>query len=446
MYNPIVVFMSMGVGVLLGIFAPNFSLRIQGIGEIYLIFITMTVLPILVSAIVSSVGNFVQNPVLYKFTFYALKIIIVMMIVVVVLTLLIGMIFKPGVLPAEQSKVLSEYIGKEANIFEFDLHGSDVPVKEDGFILQFLKLLIPVNILSAFITNNALGLAFISIIIGVAAGALASSTDHNNRSAHINPGTLIIDFFDNLFKVFQKVIAWTLTLIPLALISIISSQVAGFGFTIMFTTIRLVLLYYIIGITLMLFNSLFLGVVSGQGFINIVKSSFYPTLIGFSTKNSVATIPATIESLKLNLKYDAAFARLLVPLFIILCRYGNMIWFALVSVFATQIYGRNLGVAYLIILTVTVIAAGVSTAGANGFASLGVISIAFLPLGIPTETILFILVAIDPVIDPLRTAINVQTNFCTTAMVCSKHLKSNNDDDVLQGKFSHNNIEVVTER
>ncbi len=437
--NPIVVFAAMGLGILLGIFYPEFSLKLQGFGEVYLVLIGMTVLPILVSAIISSVGNFVQHPVLYKLTFYAFKIVVLSMFIVVSLSLAAGFVFKPGELPDEQQKVLSEYIGENSTIFEFELYGDQKSTVKEGFVTRFLKILIPGNILGAFMNNNALALAFISIVIGVSAGLL-SSAQHGSRQSAIS-GNVIIEFFENFFKVFQVVIGWTLTLIPIALVCIIASQVAGFGLTIISTTIRLIALFYILGGTLIIINGILAGYFSGKGVFNVFKASLYPTLIGFTTKNSIAAIPSSIQSLSTNLKLNASFSQLLVPLFVILCRYGNLAWFGLVSVFAAQIYGINLSVIEIIVLMVGLVISVVATAGSTGFATLSVITIPLVPLGLPAETILLILYAIDPIVDPLRSALIVQTNFCTASLVCSKQPSDNNATEIA---FSQN-VEVIGE-
>jgi proton glutamate symport protein len=64
--------------------------------------------------------------------------------------------------------------------------------------------------------------------------------------------------------------------------------------------------------------------------------------------------------------------------------------------------------------------AGVAATGAPGVAALSMISIILVPLGLPVEVAIILLVAIDPIVDPILTVVNVQGNAATTALLAGK--------------------------
>jgi hypothetical protein len=68
-------------------------------------------------------------------------------------------------------------------------------------------------------------------------------------------------------------------------------------------------------------------------------------------------------------------------------------------------------------ITAGIIFAGTATAGASGIVTLSVISIVLNILSLPVEAILIILMAIDPIVDPLRTFQLVYMNMAAAALI-----------------------------
>jgi class 3 adenylate cyclase len=64
--------------------------------------------------------------------------------------------------------------------------------------------------------------------------------------------------------------------------------------------------------------------------------------------------------------------------------------------------------------------AGTATAGASGLLTLPMISLILDPLGLPVESILVVFMAIDSLIDPMRTLLIVYVNIATTALVAGR--------------------------
>jgi hypothetical protein len=101
-------------------------------------------------------------------------------------------------------------------------------------------------------------------------------------------------------------------------------------------------------------------------------------------------------------------------------RFGNIFYFALGVFFVAQIYGTPLGPVHYIIILVGVIFAGTATSGASGIVTLSMLSIVLEPLSLPMEAVLIIFMAIDPIIDPLRTFLIVYVNMAATALIAER--------------------------
>ena len=58
-----------------------------------------------------------------------------------------------------------------------------------------------------------------------------------------------------------------------------------------------------------------------------------------------------------------------------------------------------------------------ATAGSSGILTLAMIGIVLGPLGLPVEAVLIIMMAVDAVIDPMRTFLIVYVNIAATALI-----------------------------
>ena len=91
--------------------------------------------------------------------------------------------------------------------------------------------------------------------------------------------------------------------------------------------------------------------------------------------------------------------------------------FGLSTIFFAQLYNLPLGPgSYGVILFGTVLAA-LASAGAPGAATIGMLSLVFNPLGLPVEAAIALMLAVDPLIDPIITLVNVHTNCTCTALI-----------------------------
>ncbi len=403
-------------GIFWGVYFPENARRLGNLSDAYLLLIQMTIIPILVSAIISSVGQFVQNPNFTRIASKIWKVVVLALLFVVVLSLGFGILFKPGTLSQEGSDYLSRYIGSQTDVLILNLDENNrASTDQQGFFSVFVSTLIPANLFGALAGDKTLSLAFVSVIIGIAAGFYQLHLRKKGKRVI----SLLIAFCDNVFATFQVIISAVLVLLPIALVFIISNLIAVNGIGIFASTIRLIITFYSIGILLLLLGSMILSIATRQNFFRILRVSLGPAFLGFMTRNSVATIPSCIEKLHKDLNMNENLSKLLVPLFLVLCRYGNLAYFAVVTIFSMQIYQIDFGFVEFVILILSLIFASVATAGASGFATLNVISIAFLPLGVPVETMLVILYAIDPIIDPIRTMLIVHTNFSAIGIIGS---------------------------
>ncbi len=408
--HPLVILLSIVAGVLLGILAKDVAKMLAPVGDLYLFFIQMSVYPILVSAIVSGLARLIKARSAGGNLLRMTIVFIACMLIAGVFGLLSGLIGKPGHGLDEQAKqVLGQLINQnDRNVLELSLSdpSSDPAVHQVDF-WNFLRMLVPPNIFQALYQGLALQIVFFSIIFGIALGSIPSEASD-----------LIINIMQSVLEAFQRLVAWSLYGLPFALVCLIATQVASVGVEIFSAMLKFTVLFWTVGAVLFVISTLVIWLRSEfRNPLHVLRSLFDPIMISFATRSSFAALPASISAMQDDLHFKRESVSLMLPLGITIGRYGNIVYFALASLFVIQLYNQPLSAAALTIVAIGSIFAGMATAGSSGILTLAMIGIVLGPLGLPVEAVLIIMMAVDAVIDPMRTFLIVYVNIAATALI-----------------------------
>jgi len=433
--NPITILISVLLGIILGLLAQekvwifkDFVNTVSPFGKMYLAFIQMAVIPILVTAIVSSVGSIILSKGDKGSLKKMIVVFIVGMILVSLLGAMLGMIGRPGILSENSRANLGDIINasKPDTDLEISFSGTDNIDKKQEInpLVKFFIGMVPANIFEALNDSKALELVFFSIIFGIALGVLNSK------------GT--VTGIQGLFKSFQKIIVWAMYLLPFGLIILLSTQIANVGIGILFAMGNFIAIFWISGVIFVSIGAVVIWLRSGLKFSDVLKALMDPIIIAMATQSSFATLPSAINSLDKKLGFDTTNTNLVIPLGTTICRYGNILFFALATFFVVQIYGQNTTFAQFLIVIIGAIFAGMATAGSTGILTLTMINIILVPLGLPFEATMILFMAIDPIIDPMRTLIIVFGNMVATTFIARKKTP----DELCIEEKTMNNTEV----
>ena len=412
--HPITIFLSIIIGSLFGIFFKNQAIMLAPIGEIYLNFFQMSVIPILITAIVSSLAQLMKDKNAQQ---YVVKMIVVFLTVIFIVSFfgtIVGVTGRPGKgLNESTMNMLGKIIktSEKTETLEMSLKDSsmDKTTKRPS-IWDFFKNIVPANIFSSLGLGRALEIVFFSIIFGVVLGFVKDQSSQ-----------LIIDFSKSLLEAFQKLINWTMYGLPIGLIFLIGNQIAQVGAEIFLSMIKFIILFYVAGILLFIICTIVIWIRSGiKNPITVLKAMLEPIIVSLATRNSFAALPSTITSLETNLKFNPTTVNLVMPLGMTILRFGNILYFAIASCFVAQIYGAPIDFQSVLIIIIGSVFAGTATSGSSGLLTLPMISIILNPLGLPIEAILIIFMAIDSIIDPMRTFLIVYCNMATTTLIAKK--------------------------
>ncbi|WP_409229379.1 dicarboxylate/amino acid:cation symporter [Gudongella sp. SC589] len=231
---------------------------------------------------------------------------------------------------------------------------------------------------------------------------------------------------ETMFKIIDIVVKFT----PYGVFGLMANATAQFGVEIFGPIAKFILADYLAAIShtiIVLMLILLVGIVKISP-IKFFKKAFEPWLVAFSTCTSSAALPFSMKVAK-KIGIPDENASFVLPLGATMNMNGTCIYFGLIVVFASQLYGMDLsiGMQAMLVLQATLLAVGAAAVPQIGL----VISITLLEsMGLPLEAIALV-AGIYRIVDQIHTATN---NFgdLVVATVVSK----------LEGTFDYETFEA----
>ena len=278
--------------------------------------------------------------------------------------------------------------------FSGDLVPTELAGGEASFYDTVMRIF-PSNMFGAFVENNMLGIVFISILFGIALNATDSITGGLSKS------------FEKLNTVFLKIVLLVMQFAPIGVFCLIGTYVATKGLDIFGDVAQyVVLLIFVLVFHLVFTYSLILTIFARLNPLKFFAKMKDVMLFAFSTSSSAATIPVTLKTVTQDLGVKKDVGSFVVPVGATINMDGTAIMQGLATVFIAGITpGIELGlVEYVQIIFLAVI----TSIGTAAVPSAGIVTLTIIlsQLGIPLEAIGLIL-AVDRILDMLRTSINV---------------------------------------
>jgi proton glutamate symport protein len=402
---------SVALGIYLGTNQPEFATMIAPVGTLYLGLLKMCVLPILITAITTSIGRLIMSQDASQSIRRILLIFPLALLCVSSLTAIIAAIAAPGKNLSEATlQSLGVLVNQSGIDLEIALNGP-ITNSEEGNISHFLLSMVPENIFGALSEGQTLRVLVFSIIFGI---ALGFARDDNTER--------LFEILDSIYKACHQLINWLTFALPIGLCSLLAAQLAQLGVEVLFSMINFV---GVAIFTFILAYGLCVLIIWRQtrhSLMYVMAALKEPTFLAFATSSSFACIPSSITALSEKLKFDPKTTQLVTPLAITICRFGAVAYFALAAMFVAQLYNRPLDLVQFSLIIFLSILAGMATSGATGVLTLTMLDLVLTPLKLPLEAVLVLFIAIDPIIDPFRTMGLIHASLATTALIAEPQL------------------------
>ncbi|MDN3295577.1 dicarboxylate/amino acid:cation symporter [Streptomyces ficellus] len=275
-----------------------------------------------------------------------------------------------------------------------------------GSWLDFLTGIIPENVITPFAELNVLQIVFMAAVAGIAALKLGEKAQP------------ILTLSESVLELLQKALWWVIRLAPLGTVGLIGYAIADYGWDLIGKYATFTADVYI-GCALVLFGvyPLLLATVAKVNPLQFFKGAWPAIQLAFVSRSSVGTMPVTVKVTE-RLGVPKEYTSFAVPFGATTKMDGcAAIYPALAAIFIAQIFGVQLGIGdYVLIAFVSVIGSA-ATAGLTGATVM--LTLTLSTLGLPLEGV-GLLMAIDPILDMMRTATNVAGQALVPVIVAAR--------------------------
>jgi Na+/H+-dicarboxylate symporter len=272
---------------------------------------------------------------------------------------------------------------------------------------EFLSELVPANPVQAAASGRMLPLIVFALLLGLAI-----------RRAGEEPGQTVLGFFQGIAEAMFVLARWVLALAPIGVFALALAMSSRTG-----AALAGALAYYIILVIALtvLFGLVVLYPVAtiggGVALGRFVQGTIPVQAVAFSSRSSLASMPAMIDAARNNLGLSEEVTVFLVPLAGSIFRVGSAVAQTVGVLFLARLYGVPLDVARFAIIIVTVVLTTFSVPGIPG-GSIIVLAPVLLAAGLPLSGI-GLLLGVDVIPDMFRTVANV-TGGMTAASVLGR--------------------------
>lgn len=380
------------------------------VGKLFLNALKMLIVPLIISSIVVGIAGVGGTQGLGRLggktlTYYAMTSLLAILVGLVAVNLI-----QPGVVDGDPREVFG-FTGDTASLQE------RIGDKGGGDVVEVFLRMIPTNVVEAAAQGQMLGLIFFSLLYGF----FLSRITEDYAEAQYN-------FFQGMFEIMMRITDLVMRFAPLGVFALVARTVmdtglAAFGPLALFvvTVVLALAVHFLVVLPLLLY---FLGGVNPLRHYQAMGAAL---LTAFSTASSSATLPVTMECVEKNAGVSNKVTSFVLPLGATVNMDGTALYECVAAVFIAQAYGIELsmGTQFLVVLLALLTSIGVAGIPA---ASLVAIAIILGAVGLPLEGIGLIL-AVDRLLDMLRTAVNVFSDSCGAVIIA----RSEGETQVLAG-------------
>ena len=381
------IFISIVLGVLCG-FIPGVGSFVAPLGDIFIRLLKMIIVPLVMSSMVIGIVGLKSIDEIRRLGMKTFGLFVVTTLLSITIGLVLTSIIEPGL---------------GANIVP-NASSAEVLSVAPPSMSELIIGIVPKNIFKSLVNGDMLSIIFFSLFLGAVLNILGKKA------------SVLQSFFTELDQAMIKITDVIMSLAPIGVFALMASIVSKTGFD-AFLPLGKYIVCVLLGLIIHTFVTLpALVCVVGQLSPKSLVKKMLPALgTAFSTSSSSATLPVTMDCLIKNVGISNRIVGFSIPLGTTMNMDGTALYQSVACLFIAQVYGIEIGLSKMVIIAITTTLASI---GAAGIPSAGLVTMTIImgAVGVPIEGIGLIL-AVDRVLDMVRTAVNVWGNVSVTAIL-----------------------------
>ncbi|MCC8462066.1 MAG: dicarboxylate/amino acid:cation symporter [Rickettsia endosymbiont of Ecitomorpha arachnoides] len=372
------------LGIIFGIYLPQYVNYIKPIGDIFLRLIKMIITPLIFFSLVSGITSMNDTSALGRVGMKAVAAFLGTTFFATVFGLTVALVLKPGV------------------GIHIDFTSSGTTSRTSFNIIDFFVNIVPNNAVGAFANGDVLQVVFFAIFVGITLNKMKSI------------GEPVTDLIHVMSKLILKMISFVIQLSPYGAFALTCWIVGMQGVEVMISLSKLVVAVVVAMTFQYLVFGLLIYVFCRVSPIPFYKKSFEYQILAFSTSSSKATLATTMQVCREKLGISESSTSFVLPIGASINMDGFAINLSLTTIFFAQMMGVTLAPHDYLVIILTSTLGSIGGAGIPG-ASLIMLPMVLSSVHLPIEGVA-IIAGIDRILDMLRTTINI-TGDATITMI-----------------------------
>lgn len=373
------------IAIIFGLIFGDKSEVVQPLGDLFLRLINFIIVPIILTTLTVGIASTEDVKSLGRMGTKTIVYFLSTTFVAVIIGLILGFIFKPGLV---NKSLISE---------------AETPDVEEGEnFIDVLLDIVPMNPFEGMVEANILQVIFFSVFLGIAITLVGEKAKP------------VLDFFNGFAEIMYKITGIVMKVAPIGIFGLLAPIIGTQGPEVLGALFKL-LLAIAIGCIL---HMVIVYSISVKYLGNVNPTTFfkgiYPAMsIAFSTQSSAGTLPITIKNTEENLGITNKVSSFVLPLGATINMDGQAIYIGVASLFTAQLFDIQLSLYQIGMIALISTVGSIGTAGVPG-AGIIMLSIALTTVNLPLEGIA-IVAGIDRFLNMFSTLTNV-TGDATAAL------------------------------
>ncbi len=370
------------LGILFGLFLPNYVSYISFIGTIYISFLKYMVVPVVFTSISVSIYNS------HKLKSNLVPITLLVFALMFIATFLLSSIIVTLINPS------SGFVLEDSS-----WEGETTTIG----IASILINLVPKDLNKFLSGSNLFFVILLAFIVGFACN-------------HFKAGEKVIDIIKKIKNFLYKFLEYFMYISPLAVFSLISNTIVKYGSILLGIGVKYILTAYICTIAaLLVVMVLPILLICKMSPLTFIKKVYKIWTMTISTCSSAATLPYTMKTCKEEFDIPEEVTDVVVPLGTTIHMCGGAVSFALLGLFCSKLFNIEVTLGQYILMLISALLINMAAPGIpNGGVVIGATYLQIL--GIPLDFIGFYS-GIYKLLDMVYTSLNVTDDIASNVII-----------------------------
>lgn len=385
------IFIALIAGILTGWLFPNFAVKFQPLGEIFLRMVKMIIAPLIFATLTVGIAGHGDVKNLGKIGLKTIIYFEIATTIALILGLVMANILKPGV-----------GFNIDVNSISMAAVEKMQTMPQGHSLVQMLIDAVPVSVIDAMAKGDLLQIVVFAIFFALAVCAVGPKA---------RP---VLDILQSTCDVMFKFTEYVMKFAPLGVFGAIAATIGQNGIGILLNYAKLIGITYFSLIAFVVLVLVVACKIIDVPFAGILKTIKDPALLAFTTASSEAALPKAMSQME-KFGVPKSIVSFVMPMGYTFNLDGSTLYLTLATLFCAQIAGISLSIEQQLMIMFTLMLTSKGIAGVPRV-SLVILTGTLTSFGLPVVGVA-ILLGIDQILDMGRTTVNLIGNCVATTVV-----------------------------